>query len=448
MESPSFYEQKEERLMKKALMLLLILWMLPLCAFGERMSMEEVNLSVQKDYPGWDVVYGSFYGSGTWQGEMATHLDFRLLRIEGNFLHLLDMNALWNPLQPGDIIPWEETAYAPLALTAEGAAFLSFVPAKEIWEGRKMEDRLLPYCDVGFFTLPGEDGITLLTLCLFPRHQVAVVENEQGENALRIAAWNNGQWESMQSSPWQKERFYVNALHSGDDFLECYVEDGEILLYPNKEGTWQLSSINNGMEILYIGQDYIADVAYGEDKCNNDIRIYGKPQVETELLSLYLNKLPTTMKRMKHSLDTENFACVKESGTPMYAAPGGEAMATLYARAVGQVADEKEGYVCLQIGTEKQGLSGWFRKEDLAFGDAVNRVICDFPSYDRDLFADAKTLGEVIPGVESKENPYAADVWLIGTLPDGSWLVEVNGEEVVRAEKDIFFGISPAEHDE
>ncbi len=89
--------------------------------------------------------------------------------------------------------------------------------------------------------------------------------------------------------------------------------------------------------------------------------------------------------------------------------------------------------MCLQIGTEKQGLSGWFRKEDLAFGDAVNRVICDFPSYDRDLFADAKTLGEVIPGVESKENPQAADVWLIGTLPDGSWLVEVNGEEVVRA---------------
>ncbi len=92
-------------------------------------------------------------------------------------------------------------------------------------------------------------------------------------------------------------------------------------------------------------------------------------------------------------------------------------------------------------------MTGWFAEDDLAYGPEIEAVRCGFPSHsDDDCYGSY--LVRVLNGIDPAEiadAAYAAyPVWLIGELPDGGWLVQLDVDTVCTAPADAFRDVGPA----
>ena len=130
--------------------------------------------------------------------------------------------------------------------------------------------------------------------------------------------------------------------------------------------------------------------------------------------------------------------------TSLLNAPGEDALALCYARLTGTVLQRKDGWVQLQIGSAEKGMTGWFAEEDLAFGAEIEDIRCGFPSHSEDD-CDGDYLVTVLHGADPADYlEYMCYVWLIGRLPDGSWLVQLNVDAICTAAENAFHEIGPA----
>ena len=96
----------------------------------------------------------------------------------------------------------------------------------------------------------------------------------------------------------------------------------------------------------------------------------------------------------------------------------------------------------------------WARADDLSFGKQTDRVRCTFPSYDefyRD--EDEPVEGTAFDASVIRLDCNAHNPWLIGRMPDGSWLVLLNGKGnergmVCTVAEQAFASVRPTQREE
>ena len=441
--------------MKKLLMLLVLLILCVGAAQAEVVRKGDlICADVEVQFEGWREIGHSTYGSGEWEGEIAHHCTVHLLRVaDGQLLLLRNLHVIMNPIEPGDPVPWEVTDFAPVPLTAEAEARLAAMSPGEIVEGytRELAEDALPGC--AEFLLAEGERLSGLFVC--QENLVATVEDGEDRTGLRIARWDGAAYSQITSTAMSDARVYVNTIHSGNDSLELYVPGAQLYAWCD-EDTWRLSTV-----LSYAGEAYsiMADgvhayESYMTDPLNNDAHFYGTPTFPMVLDGADLGDVPTHLLAAVERLDTSGYACVAVEGAGMHDAPDGAVIASCFVRLTGAVLAEESGWVQLQIGTPEQGMTGWFRREDLAFGAEVNRLQCSFPSYDNNRWWREGTTNPdaAIPGLAALlpegAKLYSQDIWLVGRKPDGDWLVLVNGDIVCTGPEAAFADVGPTEHED
>ncbi len=440
--------------MKKLLILFVLLILCVGAAQAEVVRKGDlICADVEADFPGWREIGHSTYGSGEWEGEMAHHCTVHLLRVADGQLLLRNLHVIMNPIEPGDPVPWEVTDFAPVPLTAEAEARLATTSPGEIVEGytRELAEDALPGC--AEFLLAEGEHLTGLYVC--QENLVATVEDGEGRTGLRIARWDGAVYSRITSTAMSDARVYVNTIHSGNDSLELYVPGAQLYAWCD-EDTWRLSTV-----LSYAGEAYsiMADgvhayESYMTDPLNNDAHFYGTPTFPMVLDGADLGDVPTHLLAAVERLDASGYACVAVEGAGMHDAPDGAVIASCFVRLTGAVLAEESGWVQLQIGSLEQGMTGWFRREELAFGAEVNRLQCSFPSYDNNRWWREKTENPdaAIPGLAALlpegAKLYSQDIWLVGRMPDGDWLVLVNGDIVCTGPAEAFTDVGPTEHED
>ena len=301
------------------------------------------------------------------------------------------------------------------------------------------------------------EGETWVNLGLFEDTIIGMAQDSEGRIGLRIANWDGTAFGEIIASPMWNDNLLLNEYHSVSDSLELIGGDGlvqgDIYLDRVDDGTWRLTGVNNGWGIYSFTDSYMLDGTDGMSICSNNYWHYGRMTLPLELEALDLNSIPWRGKELVALLDPDGWACVRESDTPIYNAPGGDVIAYGYARLAGTIAAEEGDWVCLQIGSEANGRQLWFTRDALAFGAETEEIRCGFPDYwcgewKSDLTA---ILNDHLTGLDAPfqdnwyEGPYAETVWLIAKKTDGSYLVEVNEDLVQPIPAEAFTRILPPE---
>ena len=273
----------------------------------------------------------------------------------------------------------------------------------------------------------------------------AVVENETHMRCIRVAQMKpDGEW-LLQSSRWMTVPLWINEYHSNEEWIELEYEWAgsyiSVFLAPGEDGYWRLCSLDG--YYLEQGQPYAVEAINFHPATNDDFH-YGSLTVSLALSDLNLDLLPPVSGSITEILDPGSWACVANEGATLYDAPDGAVIANCSCRLAGLVMERTDNWTCLKISSETDGMKGWFRTDDLAFGDETEQVICSFPSYDEDVFDE---LDIAFPDLNIETDSYSTWLWLIGRCVDGRWLVQVNADTVVYAEASLFSGIGPAEHE-
>lgn len=428
-----------KRLLCVLLTFSLLLYQTALAREISDISREEIEASVAKQYPDWHLWKFDLYWSGFWREEMANHCEVGLYRVVDKQLEIKELYALLNPLKDGDRIPWQASDWAKVPLTIDAAkriADLFLFSACDYSAGFVFDDAIIDGC-AGFLL---EQGMTWEWLVAYPDFLVGIAVNAAGQQCLRIAHWDGAKYTRTTVSPMQQVRFDVNDIHSFNGFLEIQTKDIEFSLNCDSDDTWRLDSINTGTEIMFVQQQGIIDVTVGGNSQNNSLRYYGRPVFPLTVTELNVNNLPHSVEDALPLLDAQGYACTKADDAGLYDRPDGQLLANCYARLVGYVIEERGDWVRMTIGHVEYGMTGWFKRDNLAFGKEVNTVVCGFPSYSRleDAYSNLLEPSISLYG-------YITDLWLIGQAPDGKWLVQVNQGPVFFAPKEAFTGIGPTE---
>ena len=401
---------------------------------------------VAEDYPAWNISYLDTYGSGMWQGQRAQHVHVGLYRVEEDLLIQKELHVLVNPILAGESISYDETDLVPLPLSPEAARRIGTMTREEAartlyhW----IDTAEIPEC--ALFML--EDGDAWEDLRAFSDKIIGVAADREGRQSFRIAYWNGQAFDRIVSSPAQEEFFYFNDIHSNSKELELMLDHGLVYIYcvGDEPG---IGGINTGWSIWIFDNGLTWEASMGISEQNSNEMYPGAPLFPLALTDLDLSAVPTKNAKLLDALDADGWACVKVNGAPMLDAPEGNVTATCYARLYGRVIEKRDDKVLLLIGSKEHGVTGWFRREDLAFGREGFFIPCGFPSYaweDRDTgHLNERLIG--LPAPLSDETSHRA--WLIGMTANGGWLVLVDMDIVCTAPPDAFTWISePEEYDD
>lgn len=433
--------------MKRVLLVLLAVNLLCFnMAWAEELSTEELRLAAAQEYPDWQIWKVNKYAARQWKEEMTDHCEIGLFRMADEQLEFKQLHALLDPLKKGDKIPWEIADWAKVPLAEEAVQRISNMPSSKIYDeycpGFVFDKSILPGCAT--FLL--EEGMRWAWLAAYPDYLIGVAIHPDGLQSVRIACWDGDEYVQTVFSPAQQAAFDINGAHSFNDYMEIDTDSLELSFRRDSAGVWQLDAINNGSEIFTVGQHGIVDITYGENGQNNNARHYGQPLFPVTLEAFNITEIPSSIEEALLHLDAEGYACTKSDDAALYDAPEGKLLADCFARVVGQVKEVRENWVCLQIGDSVHGLTGWFHRDELAFGKEIENVICSFPSYNSEE-SKKEHLINALPGLSVPLDEYDNAVWLIGQAPDGRWLVEVNEQQVLFAQQDAFTDIGSTEGD-
>lgn len=443
---------KGEMHMKRLLLVcVMILCLVPIGGWAEfdyetrdyEVSREEITAAAEADFPDWFVVDDSRYWTGSWNNQFACYQEIHLYRVEANTLLQRRLSVLVNPLKKGEDIPWKVEDWAPLPLSAEAMnTFLSldlheygynYSPGS-VGSG-KVPEPILPGC-APFLLEEGEAWEQLMT---YPDFLSGIVRNADDQYCVRIAHWDGESFDSVISSRFHRERLSIDESYSWNDKLSvnCF------LFVRQEDERWIFVRVSDGDPTLYtINDGYIDDALFPYD--SNDALHYGIPMFERDLTLVDFNAIPEYIMDAVAMMDSSAYACVRTDNTPILDVPGGETAAFCYARLTGTVLQRDDGWVQLQIGNAEKGMTGWFSEDDLAFGTEIEDVRCGFPSHSEDD-CDGDYLMTVLHDADPADYmEYMNYVWLIGRLPDGSWLVQFNLDTVCTAAENAFRSIGPA----
>ncbi|MBE5783467.1 MAG: hypothetical protein E7329_09180 [Clostridiales bacterium] len=417
--------------MIRLLLGLLLALMMPFSGALAMMRAENAIDAARTDFPDWEIWDTMEYGSGRWENEMAWHEQISLMKIEGEWLHFRQISAMLNPLEEGQAVPWEVEDWASLPLSSEAAERLAQMDPKSVMDQYRTQvsTAALPGC--GEFLL-GE-GEKMAELYVYPRFLLAITEDALGRQGFRIGHWNGQRYDKITASPMQNDPIWLNRIHSWDDYLEIALEDGVAMLTCEADGEWKLSHVNNGLEVYSIRDSGIMGYDEYLPIKNNWLHYYGRPLFPWKLEELQLDSIPMNLEDAALLLDADGFACVEREGAKMHEEIDGEVIARCYQKLTGTIAQEEGEWVCLQLGTEEMGMQGWFRREDLAFGQDVNAVECTFPSYSSWAFE------------QMEADPYETVLWLVGKTEAGDWLTLIDEEKICILPADQVYGIGSTE---
>ena len=415
------------------------------------MSEDDLIADVEQEYPDWTIVDSGQYWSGRWKNELACWMEVSLACVENHTLYQKTLSVQVNPLKRGEPVPWEVTDWAPIPLTQEAEdILLQEIGLADLYtdeDGYERDPFKLSYLIVpGCASFLLDDGETWCELFSYPTALAGIVINADGQKAVRIANWDGEQYDEVVSS-----RFFQDGLYA----IESYQSSGRTIALDCKtcspqfrrqpDGRWLFTGIADGNWSLYgIYSDYVTDATELALYDSNDVLHYGVPTFERDLTKADLTAYPDFIRDVIPLLDSSAFACVRADGAAMLDGPNGQLIAICYARLTGKTLQREDGFVQLQIGSEEQGMTGWFAEGDLAFGPEIENVRCGFPSHSEDD-TDGYYLIRELRGVNPKDlMDYRFFVWLIGKLPNGDWLVQLDVDIVCTAHEDAFREIGPA----
>ncbi len=414
---------------------------------------EDLLAAVHSDYPGWMLVDDSWYGAGSWEGKMAQNVQFTLMRLENGEICLMTLDVMMDPLKPGAPVPWAVTVSAPIPVTEEAADRIAAMAPQDVFDGWniEMKPEALPGC-AEFLLNEGESWTQLLP---YPDFLVGVVCSAEGREALRIAHWDGTAYTRVTATGWAQRYLSVNEVHSWNESLEFYADGLELYASCGEDGVWRIGSVMAD-EGAYYGPTDSGLVLPGYlffEARNNDGYYYGPLTFPMELDGHDLVSLPRTNEEAIAQLDATGWACVRRDDAPLCDAPEGNLLATCYTRLPGRVIREEGDWVQLQIGSETEGMTGWFRRDDLAFGAEVNEIICTFPSLGDSLF-DLDDVELLLPGLTARLGWQEEDtlpawmlvIWLVGRTADGDWLVLVEEDYICTAPAEVITETTPIIH--
>ena len=418
--------------------IIMIVMLALLCASAALADEKSLVLScVAKDYPDWKVSFTSHYGSGRWNGELAWHVHVGLYRVEDDMLVQKTLHVLTNPLWEGEEISYDEIDLAPVPLSPLAAERIEALTPGEA------DQALADWIDVE--KIPGlaefmlEDDEHWENLGAFSDKLIGVAVNGEGKQSIRAASWNGQAYDAVLSSPVQEKHFYLNEIHSYGNELELMIENG--LVYMDCGGDAPgISGINTGTGIWDFDGSCVWDAGDGVSYENSNQLYPGVPAFPLSLTEMDLSVVPLTNAGVLAAIDAAGWACVALNGAEMRDEPEGTVIASCYARLFGRVKEEQGDWVLLQIGGGEHGGTGWFRREDLAFGRDGYSVPCGFPSY---AFEDSRPdrLNEALQGLPAPLSDGYHLAWLIGVQSNGDWLVLVDADILCTAAPDAFSDI-------
>ena len=414
-------------------------------------SEDELLAVAVAENPDWGIVDSGLHWSGQYQNQLACWFEAVMVRIEDCTLQRKTLSVLVNPLKQGEPVPWDVTVWAPITMTEEAADFLLEMYPEDWFtdelgyflEPGMMPEDILPGC--AQFLL--EEGETWDVLFAYPQTLAGIVMNASGQKCVRIVQWNGTAYERAVSSRFfeTEHRFSINGYESYDDVvtIACGAYDPRFEL--QDDGRWLFTGIADSDWPLYgVFDGYVTDASFGGCYDSNDVFHYGVPTFELDLTKADILAIPDFIRNVVPLLDSSAFACVRTDHTPMLDSPGGEPVAACFARLTGRILQRENGYVYLQIGKEKTGLTGWFAENDLAFGADIEDVRCGFPAHSKEDCRSGYLRG-VLRGTEQlTPEDVLLPVWLVGRLPDGGWLVQVSNDYIFTAPEDAFREIDSA----
>lgn len=411
-----------------------------LTAFAESLTLPEVLPksyfleAAQQDYPDWQVWKVTYSGYGRYENEIAIHIFVNLYRFTNDCIELMELDAITNPIQEGDDVPWSVTTLIPVELAPGAADTLRAMDGKDIFT---ISSRAVFSDTVTDLLMPSQHTAdeTVVQLMSSSQFLYYVTKDSAEQYMLRIAKWDGSEYTTVVSTP-SPAKLSFNPAFSSDNTLELDANLSPYLEVDCKfdaDGVWRIHTLNNDAYFVTVYDNYIIKT-YWSNEQNNDDYHYGRLTLPITLNEVDFAAFPRTFAEVLSSMDYTGVACTAHDDTPLYAAPDGGVLAYCYTRVPMVVISESGDWREVQLGGDTDGLRCWVRAADLAFGADTENVVCTFPTH--------RAVDRVQKAVSFSGKARALEDgtawWIIGVLPNGDYLMMYAGDE------EMFVGTAPA----
>lgn len=411
-----------------------------LTAFAESLTLPEVLPksyfleAAQQDYPDWQVWKVTYSGYGRYENEIAIHIFVNLYRITDDCIELMELDAITNPIQEGDDVPWSVTTLIPVELAPGAADTLRAMDGKDIFT---ISNRAVFSDTVTDLLMPSqhtadENVVQLMSSSQFLYY---VTKDSAEQYMLHIAKWDGSEYTTVVSTP-SPAKLSFNPAFSSDNTLGLDANLSPYLEVDCKfdaDGVWRIHTLSNDAYFVTAYDNYIIKT-YWSNEQNNDDYHYGHLTLPLTLNEVDFAAFPRTFDEVLSHMDYTGVACTAHDDTPLYAAPDGEVLAYCYTRVPMVVISESGDWREVQLGSDADGLRCWVRAADLAFGADTENVVCTFPTHRAvDRVQEAVSFGGKVRALED-----GTAWWIIGVLPNGDYLMMYAGDE------EMFVGTAPA----
>lgn len=428
--------------MRKMLACLLALLMCctGLTAFAESLTLPEVLPksyfleAAQRDYPDWQVWKVTYSGYGRYENEIAIHIFVNLYRFTNDCIELMELDAITNPIQAGDDVPWSVTTLIPVELAPGAADTLRAMDGKDIFT---ISNRAVFSHTVTDLLMPSQHTAdeTVVQLMSSSQFLYYVTKDSAEQYMLRIAKWDGSEYTTVVSTP-SPAKLSFNPAFSSDNTLELDANLSPYLEVECKfdaDGVWRIHTLNNDAYFVTVYDNYIIKTYWSNEQSNDDYH-YGRLTLPLTLNEVDFAAFPRTFNEVLSHMDYTGVACTAHDDTPLYAAPDGDVLAYCYTRVPMIVISESGDWREVQLGSDADGLRCWVRAADLAFGADTENVVCTFPTHRAvDRVQEAVSFGGKVRALED-----GTAWWIIGVLPNGDYLMMYAGDE------EMFVGTAPA----
>lgn len=411
-----------------------------LTAFAESLTLPEVLPksffleAAQQDYPDWQVWKVTYSGYGRYENEIAIHIFVNLYRFTNDRIELMELDAITNPIQEGDDVPWSVTTLIPVELAPGAADTLRAMDGKDIFT---ISSRAVFSDTVTDLLMPSQHTAdeTVVQLMSSSQFLYYVTKDSAEQYMLHIAKWDGSEYTTVVSTP-SPAKLSFNPAFSSDNTLELDANLSPYLEVDCKfdaDGVWRIHTLNNDAYFVTVYDNYIIKT-YWSNEQNNDDYHYGRLTLPLTLNEVDFAAFPRTFAEVLSSMDYTGVACTAHDDTPLYATPDGDVLAYCYTRVPMMVISESGDWREVQLGGDADGLRCWVRAADLAFGADTENVVCTFPTH--------RAVDRVQKAVSFSGKARALEDgtawWIIGVLPNGDYLMMYAGNE------EMFVGTAPA----
>lgn len=411
-----------------------------LTAFAESLTLPEVLPksyfleAAQQDYPDWQVWKVTYSGYGRYENEIAIHIFVNLYRFTNDCIELMELDAITNPIQEGDDVPWSVTTLIPVELAPGAADTLRAMDGKDIFT---ISSRAVFSDTVTDLLMPSQHTAdeTVVQLMSSSQFLYYVTKDSAEQYMLRIAKWDGSEYTTVVSTP-SPAKLSFNPAFSSDNTLELDANLSPYLEVDCKfdaDGVWRIHTLNNDAYFVTVYDNYIIKT-YWSNEQNNDDYHYGRLTLPLTLNEVDFAAFPRTFAEVLSSMDYTDVACTAHDDTPLYATPDGDVLAYCYTRVPMVVISESGDWREVQLGGDADGLRCWVHAADLAFGADTENVVCTFPTH--------RAVDRVQKAVSFSGKARALEDgtawWIIGVLPNGDYLMMYAGDE------EMFVGTAPA----